>query len=180
MTTSLHFPPNIAACTFSLNDEFAWQKKDLPQVYKYCEQAKIAILYGEAWVVRLVADCGPNDPTLPRHSIDPRYEGRGSVLGRTATHVIYGILPCRDGSNGVFSWDCDSRQQRQTWQTYVKATLAETERIINNFAVESKVIEDYSPFVYYNLALQPEDEALHNAGKSYSILSAIRKFLLDR
>jgi hypothetical protein len=178
MTTPIHFPPNIAACTFYLNDEFAWQKKDLPQVFEYCEQAKIAIPYGEAWVVRLVADCGPNDPTLPRHSIDPRYEGRGSVLGRTATHVIYGILPCRDGNNVVFGWGCGSRQERLSWQAYVKATLAEAKDSINKLAVESKVIEDYSPFVFYNLALQSEDEAKNYAGKSNNFLAAIQKYFL--
>ncbi|CAG1008636.1 hypothetical protein ANAEL_03699 [Anaerolineales bacterium] len=163
MTTSNLFPAIIEASAFRNHDEYAWQKKDLQQVFDYCTEAAIAILGGEAWVVRRVEDCGPDEPTEPRHNLDPQRRNKGSVLGRSASHVIYGILPFRDGQTGVFSWNCQPRQNDQSWQEYAGVTVADTARIIEKSALESEVIEEHSAHVYYNLVFEYEDEASSEA-----------------
>jgi hypothetical protein len=158
MTTSNLFPEIIEASAFRLNDEYAWQKKNLQQVFDYCTQAAIAILGGEVWVVRQIEDCGQDDPTEPKHNLNPRYQNKGIVLGRSASHVIYGGLPFRDGQTGVVSWDCPSRQNNQSWQEYVDATVADTAHMIEKDTLESDLIEEYSAFIYYNLAFEREFE----------------------
>lgn len=158
MTTSKRLPANIEANAFHNHDEYAWQKKDLQQVLDYCIEAAIAILGGEAWVVRRIEDCGPDEPTEFQHNLDSQRRSKGSVLARSASHVVYGILPFRDGQMGVFHWDSRPRQTDQPWQEYVGATVANTARMIENGMLESEVIEEYSAHVYYNLVFELEDE----------------------
>jgi hypothetical protein len=85
------FPSDIDEKAFHLRNELAWQKKDLQAVFDYCLEADTAILGGEAWVVRRIADLTPDEP--PERNLDPRYRQDVSILGRTKEHVIYGIFP---------------------------------------------------------------------------------------
>lgn len=157
MITTENFPTDIEASAFRMHDENAWQRKDLKRVFNHCIEASIAIIGGEAWVVRRIDDCGPDEPTEPQHNLDPSSRTKGAVLARSQTHVIYGILSFRDGQTGVFSWDCPPRQSKQPWQEYVRATVKETARIIENGRLELEVIDEHSAHVYYNLAFQRED-----------------------
>ena len=65
------FPSNIEGKAFRLGQEHAWQKTDIEAVFGYCIEANIAIIGGEAWVVRKIAELTPEEPF--ERNLDPRY-----------------------------------------------------------------------------------------------------------
>jgi hypothetical protein len=149
------FPEYIEEKAFRMHLEYAWQKKDLKLLFDHCLEAGISILGGEAWVVRKIIECTSDEPT--ERNIDLRYRQDLTILGRTQTHVIYGIFPFKDGTNGLFSWNCSPRRNNQSWLDYVNITLEETISIIQTGNLEENVIQKYSGNVYYNLAFEQED-----------------------
>ncbi|HEY77761.1 MAG TPA: hypothetical protein G4O09_01455 [Dehalococcoidia bacterium] len=157
MYISANFPENIEENAFRMRSEYAWQKKDLEPVFNHCVKANIAILGGETWIVRRILECKSDEPTEPKHVFNPKYRQDVSLLGRTQTHVIYGIFPFRDGTNGLFPWSTISRSSEQAWQDYVIATVEETKDIITKGNIEERVIPEYSQQVYYNLCFMRED-----------------------
>jgi hypothetical protein len=149
------FPIGIEEKAFHLRQEYAWQKEDLETVFDYCLKANIAILGGEAWVVRRITDLTPDEPF--ERNLDSRYRQDVSILSRTKTHVIYGIFPYQDGSNGVFAWDTHSRKDSQSWHDYVNMTVNESIDIIRRGNVERHVVQKYSDNIYYNLVFNPQE-----------------------
>jgi hypothetical protein len=139
---------------FRLREEYAWQKKDLESIFDYFIKAGIAILGGEAWVVRKLVDLALDEPR--QRNLDPKYRQDLSILSRTQTHVIYGNFPFQDGSSAVFSWDTSPRLSSQSWQDYVKMTVGETVEVIRKGDVERQVIPRYSENIYYNLVFEEE------------------------
>jgi hypothetical protein len=156
MNSILNFPASVEATAFRMGSEYAWQKKDLGPVFNYCAKALIAIAGGEAWVVRRLEDCQPDEPTEPIHNLDPHRSQKGSVMARTLGHVIYGIMPLRNGQSAVFSWDNRPREYDQPWQKHVSATIHETIDAIERGKLEADVVPEYAPYIYYNLIFEHE------------------------
>jgi len=154
MTNELTFPPEIEATAFRLRSEYAWQKKDLKPVLDFCLRASLAILGGEVWVVRRVEDCQPDEPTEPLHNLDANYRRKGSVLARTPSHVVYGLLPVKDGGPlCVFGWTA-GEIQGQSWVECVTKTVELAQAEIERGDVERNIIAEYSPFIFYNLVFK--------------------------
>jgi len=149
---SSRLPADIEAAAFRTSSgEYAWRKQDLRRVLDYCLTSSIAILGGEAWIVRRLEDCGPDDPTEFRHNLDPQRREKGHVLARTRSHVVYGSLLFRDGRHEMFTWDLSGGSA--SWREYVERTVNETREIIESSNLEADVIPEYAPYVHYNLNL---------------------------
>jgi hypothetical protein len=158
MSLSARFPADVEAVAFRTADEYAWQKKDLHRVLECCLTSCVAILGGEAWVVRRLEDCSPDDPTEPKHNLDPLRREKGNVLARTKTHVVYGSLLLRDGRHEICAWDLyDARLRSKSWSEYVNTTINETWEVIQNMNLELEVIPKYAQHVYYNLTFDSQE-----------------------
>jgi hypothetical protein len=146
-----NIPAAIEARAFRHRSEYAWQRHDLAPVLDYCVEASIAIVGGEAWIVRRVDECAPDQPTEFSHNLDVKLSRKGSVLARSKDYVIYGGFPSKDGRFAVFSWSSRERAPGESWQDYVEVTAQETLQVIERGDLESDVVPEYSRRVYYNL-----------------------------
>jgi len=158
LSMPVYFAQHIEARAFrSSSQEYAWQRSDLPAVFEYCRANAIAILGGEAWVVRRTNDCTADEPSEPLHNLDLHRRAEASVLGRTTTYVIYGDFRLRDGRSAVFSWSATPRSDDQMWVSYVSATIDETQQMIERRNIEADIIPEYVGDVYFNLVFERED-----------------------
>jgi hypothetical protein len=150
----------LSNSAFRLGREFAWQRRDLQTIYKYCYDNGVAILSVEAWVIKDVVDCTPNEPTEPKHNIDPKYDQRLPVLGRTQNQVVYGIFPFRDGSAGLWGWSSESPKVGQMWLDYANSTVENAKNAIERINLEDSVLPEYSKHVFYNISFKKNDKPL--------------------
>jgi hypothetical protein len=125
-------------------------------VLDYCVKAYIAVVGGEAWIVRRLDECTPGQPTEFSHNLDVKRGRQGSVMARTTDYVVYGGFPLKDGQLVVFSWSNRGRAQGESWQEFVKAMTRETLQVIERGDLESNVAAEYSRHLYYNLVFESE------------------------
>ena len=149
-----NFPLELESAAFRFRDQYAWKKADLDAVYDYCLHSHVAITDGEAWCIRPIADCDPSD-LIPGY--DPKKINlRGAVKARTDSHIIYGIIPQRDGSMAVHEWGL-ARARAQTWSDYVGKSIEHTKTMVMKGNMEQDVVAEYSGSIYYNLSFMLED-----------------------
>lgn len=149
-------PENILASAFQLHEDLAWKKESLAAVFDFCIQASIAVTSVEAWIVRKVKDCAPDEPTLHIHNLDPERNKYLNVLGRTRDHVIWGLFPLKNGQMTLMSWGSSDTIEK-TWSSYVQKTVSAAREIIEKTNLEEEIVAKYAPFIYYNLIFELED-----------------------
>ena len=152
MSDKYLFPVEIEEKSFRLRNEYAWKRKDLQSVFEYCLKSDIAILGGEAWVIKRISELSPDEPY--ERNLDPKFRQDLTILSRTQTHVLYGIFPFKDGQSGVFSWSTRSRRIFDSWRNYVKRTIDESQEIIGRGDIEGQVIPKYSANIFHNLTFK--------------------------
>jgi len=156
MTTLPELPETLRSLGFRLNDEIAWRKHDLQLVFDHLNAENIAVLGGEAWVVRNITDCAATDPTELIHNLDEQRSNRGTVLAKTTSHVVYAIFPGLNGQQILFSWECSDRIEGQSWADYSANTIRETAQAVIAANLEDGVIGEYADAIYYALEMAEE------------------------
>jgi hypothetical protein len=152
-----YFPPDIESLSFRTSHcGYAWQKNDLGKVFACCLQAGIAISAGEAWVVKRITDCAPDEPTESKHNVAPGYNQRLAVLTRTQEYVAWGIFPLNNGKAGVLAWST-KRSRWRTWQGHVKNTIKSSLAAVAKGNLESEIEAGLSGRIFYNLRFELKD-----------------------
>jgi hypothetical protein len=133
----------VAKAFRAYNGELAWVRSDVIEVSGILAAAGLAILGGEAWLVRYEGEDWST--VLPQTDASPR-AGYGSNW--------YGIFPAAPGQlPGVYAWDFRERWQpaSETWEQFCGRAAAHTISVIMRLHPEEDVPPDLSPRVRYNL-----------------------------
>jgi len=70
---------------------------------------------------------------------------------------IWGMLPCTDGTLGVFHWGTHRRPE-ETWDAFVKRSADETLVAVANLPSEGQVVVPVGGRIFYNLTFVEENE----------------------
>ncbi len=141
-------------------DECAWRRTDMPNAVRALETAGLAIVGGEAWVVRHKSECAPNEPSAKQDNLNPEKRALGLVLDETSEWVIYGVLPTGQGEPlSSFTWDVKPKAIDETWDMFVARSAAEILDWIETTNVEDRVPPHLSRSVFYNVVIEPRSAA---------------------
>jgi hypothetical protein len=152
-------PSNIENTAARLGNEYAWRRADIPDAIRALEAAGLAIIGGEAWVVRRRCECASNEASSKLDNLDPDKCRSGFVLADPGDWVIYGILPTRAGGPlACFTWDVQARRPDEPWQVFVARSAAETLAWIEATNVEGLVMPHLARFVFYNVVFASETD----------------------
>lgn len=136
-------------------DEYAWRREDIPYAVRALEIAGLAIVGGEAWVVRPKSECASHEPSSKQDNLNPEKRTHGLVLDETRDWVIYGVLPIRDGRPiASFTWDVEPKSTEETWETFVSRSATEVLAWIEAANVEDQVLPHLARSVFYNVVIE--------------------------
>jgi len=149
-------PPEVEDAAARFGDEYAWRRDDIPFAVRALETAGLAIVGGEAWVVRHKSECASHEPSSKQDNLNPEKRTHGLVLDETSDWVIYGVLPIRDGRPiASFTWDVEPKSTEETWESFVARAAAEVLAWIDTVKVEDQVLPHLARSVFYNVVIEP-------------------------
>lgn len=129
--TGMELPIELISIAFKApNNEFAWKKNDLDLVFNEFYHNKIAILGGEIWVI---------------------------LKNNNGKDIIYPEFTLKSGQSVILTWE-SIKNDLESWEDYVKRSIIEAKREIDELNVEENIIKKFRDKIFYNITFSNEQE----------------------